>query len=85
MPTFPSLNQQKLLKHLMSLGYVEDKTHTNAGGHRTLRAPGRPTVTWSFHKGVEVPGHLVRKILTKDVGLTTEEAEVLVGMRKAKK
>lgn len=84
MPTFPSLNQDKLMKLLRSLGYEMEKGGQSAGSHRRLLAEGRPPVTWAFHKGVEVPGRLVRKILVKDVGLSVEEAEVLVGMRRSK-
>lgn len=48
------------------------------GSHRTLTAPGRPTLHLSFHDRQELPGGLIRKILVQDVGLTESEARNLL-------
>jgi predicted RNA binding protein YcfA (HicA-like mRNA interferase family) len=60
------------------LGYTVDPNHSKGGSHRTLRSPGRPTVTFAFHDGAEVGPHVVRRILVKDVGLTLDEAKEVV-------
>ena len=44
-----------------------------------MEAAGRPTLRLSFHDNQELPGGLVREILTKDIGLSEEEALTLVG------
>jgi len=49
-----------------------------SGSHRRLESEGRPSFTFAFHDKVTVPGHLVRRVLTKDAGLSAAEAwEVL--------
>ena len=49
------------------------------GSHRQLRSPhGYPPLTFSFHDSATIPPGLVRKILTRDVGLTEEEARKLL-------
>lgn len=46
-----------------------------SGSHRTLEsAAGYPEVRFSFHDGVTIPPGAVRKILTKDVGLSESDA-----------
>ena len=35
---------------------------------------GYPPLTFSFHETADVPGRAVKKVLTKDVGLSVEEA-----------
>lgn len=57
------------------LNYVVTR---QTGSHRTLEAPGRPTLHLSFHDRQELPGGLVRKILVQDVGLSEEEARSLL-------
>jgi predicted RNA binding protein YcfA (HicA-like mRNA interferase family) len=49
-----------------------------SGSHRLLESPRHPPVTFAFHDGATVPGGLVRKILTKDVGLADEQARGLL-------
>lgn len=72
-----------LLKVLKKqLGYREDPGHRAGGSHRQFRAEGLPTLTWAFHSGDEIPPFLVRKILTKDIGLTDAVAERLLGLRR---
>ncbi len=47
------------------------------GSHKTLEAPNRPTLHLSFHDRQELPGSMIRKILTEDVGLSDAEARAL--------
>jgi predicted RNA binding protein YcfA (HicA-like mRNA interferase family) len=52
---------------------------TNKGGsHKTLVSPGRLSITFTWHAGVEISGNTVRKILIKRALLTEEEAYKLV-------
>jgi predicted RNA binding protein YcfA (HicA-like mRNA interferase family) len=44
------------------------------GSHRHLRSDNYPPLTFAFHSGQTIPAGLVKKILTKDVGLTDEQA-----------
>lgn len=44
------------------------------GSHRSLRASGRPPLTFSFAGGDDVPGGLVRKILVDQAGLDEQQA-----------
>lgn len=72
-----------LLRKLKSLGYEEVvEGHRGGGSHKRYEAEGRLPLTWAFHSGVEIPPGLVRKILKTDVGLTDEEAERLLGLRR---
>lgn len=49
------------------------------GSHRQLRSPKNyPPLTFSFHDSATIPPGLVRKILTKDIGLSEEEAKSLL-------
>ena len=49
------------------------------GSHRTLKSKaGYPDLLLAFHDRATLPPGLVRKILTKDVGLTEEEARELL-------
>lgn len=49
------------------------------GSHRRLESEARfPPLTWAFHDSVTLPPRLVRKILTKDIGLTEDEAQALL-------
>jgi predicted RNA binding protein YcfA (HicA-like mRNA interferase family) len=77
MGQFPSMKARRLLAVLQRepLGY---RVVRQAGSHRRLEAPERPPLTFAFHDGTTVPGGLVRKILTKDVGLADDEARGLL-------
>lgn len=45
------------------------------GSHvRLVSERGFGPLTWAFHDGQTLPPFLVKKILTRDVGLTEEEA-----------
>jgi hypothetical protein len=39
---------------------------------------GRPPLTFAFHEGDTVGGHLVRNVLVKQVGLTEDEAKEVI-------
>lgn len=69
---FPSLKAGDLLSVLerKPLNY---EIVRQAGSHRVMRAPNRPQILFSYHDGATVPPGLVRKILTRDVGLTDVE------------
>jgi len=51
---------------------------SKGGSHKTLIAPGRLSITFTWHSGVEISGNMVRKILIKRALLTEEEAYKLV-------
>jgi predicted RNA binding protein YcfA (HicA-like mRNA interferase family) len=74
MPPFPSMKAKRLLAVLMRepLNY---RIVRQRGSHRTLKAPGRPPLSFAFHDREEVRPSTVRKMLVKQVGL--EEAEAL--------
>ena len=71
MSDYPSLKKRQLLKVLKSIGYVVDR---QKGSHMTLVCEGRQKLTFAFHDGQSIPPGLVKKILTKDVGLSDKEA-----------
>lgn len=49
------------------------------GSHKTLEsAAGYPTLHLAFHDKADIPSGMVRKILTKDVGLSDKEAKRLL-------
>ncbi len=75
---FPSLKSQQLLRVLLRepLGYEVVRQN---GSHRKLKSRnGYPTLGFSFHDGVTVPGGAVKKVLVKDVGLDEDKARELV-------
>jgi len=56
-----------------------DRRSGSKGSHHVLTSPnGYPTLLWSFHDGQTLAPGLVRKILVKDVGLTVDEALLVV-------
>lgn len=75
---FPSLKARAMLRLLQRepLAYT---VVSNTGSHRKLvSAGGYPPLIFAFHDGDTLPRGLVRKILTKDVGLSIEEALALL-------
>jgi hypothetical protein len=44
------------------------------GSHKTLASTTFPTFSYSFHQNKEISGHVVKKILMKNVGLTQQQA-----------
>lgn len=74
---FPSMDAGKFKRILVKkLGYTE-VPDSGKGSHTWLKAPGRQDIRWAFH-GREVSSVEVARVLTKQAGLTKEEAlEVL--------
>jgi predicted RNA binding protein YcfA (HicA-like mRNA interferase family) len=60
------------------LGY---RVERQAGSHRTMTSPEFPTIHLGFHESATLPPGLVRKILTRDVGLSEDQALELVRHR----
>lgn len=77
MTQFPSTKAKRLLAVLerKPLGY---RVVRQAGSHRRMEAPGKPPLSFAFHDKATIPAGLVRKILTKDVGLAEDEARKLL-------
>lgn len=76
MGQFPSLKAsdlQRMLKRELGYEVVRQK-----GSHKTLESEGRPPLTFAFHDGQTIPPMLVKKILTRDVGLSEDEAKALL-------
>ncbi|QKV74522.1 type II toxin-antitoxin system HicA family toxin [Amycolatopsis sp. Hca4] len=75
-PDFPSMRGRELLRHLQRqpLSYTEGPSKGSGGSHRLLTSDQFPTLLFAFHDGAEIPPGLVRKIFTKDIGLTKDEA-----------
>jgi len=73
MSQFPSMKAKRLLAVLerKPLSY---RVMRQSGSHRRMEAPGRPSLTFAFHAKATIPSGLVRKILTRDVGLAEDEA-----------
>ena len=76
-PRFPSVKWRDLQRILCSapLNY---SVHRQRGSHRILKSPGRPDLLIAGHDGETCSPGLVKKILTKDVGLTEDEARALL-------
>lgn len=60
-----------MLRILLKLGY---EVARQKGSHRHLKGDGLPDVLFSYHDGVTLAPGAVRKIFTKDVGLSEAEA-----------
>lgn len=48
------------------------------GSHTRLRSANYPELLFAFHDNQTLPPHLVKKILTKDVGLSVNDALALL-------
>ena len=70
---FPSMKSAKLLRILMRkpLHYVIVRIR---GSHRMMESPNYPKIWYSFHESRELTGIEVRRVLTKQVGLTLNMA-----------
>jgi predicted RNA binding protein YcfA (HicA-like mRNA interferase family) len=70
---FPSMKARRLLAILMRepLNY---RVVRQSGSHRTLRAPGRPSILFAWHDPVEIKPREVRKVLVEEVGLAESDA-----------
>lgn len=51
---------------------------SKGGSHKTLVAPGRLPINFSWHPSVEISGYKVKKVLIERALLTEEEAYKLV-------
>jgi predicted RNA binding protein YcfA (HicA-like mRNA interferase family) len=52
-----------------------------AGSHKQYASPnGSGTFTFAWHGSATVSPHMVRQVLTRDLGLTKDEAKAKVGM-----
>jgi predicted RNA binding protein YcfA (HicA-like mRNA interferase family) len=73
MPSFPSMKAKRLLWVLMRepLNY---RIVRQRGSHRTLKAPGRPTVRFGFHDRRELAPVEVRGVLVGQIQLEETEA-----------
>jgi len=58
------------------LNYSLNKS--KGGSHRSLIAPGRLPINFTWHESVEISGYKVRKVLIERALLTEEEAYKLV-------
>jgi predicted RNA binding protein YcfA (HicA-like mRNA interferase family) len=71
---FPSMKARALMA-LLGRRPLCYEVVRRSGSHRRLRSSaGYPDLTFSFHDGATVPARVVRNVLTKDVGLTEDEA-----------
>lgn len=68
---FPRVKCRQLIAVLEQLGYVLDR---QKGSHRHFTAPGRARITISHADGDDVAPGLSRKVLTREAGLTEDEA-----------
>lgn len=74
---WPSLGAKKMLRFLKrELGY---EVISQEGSHRKLASDGRPTIVFAFHDNATVAPRTVREILVRQVGLSLEEAEKVIG------
>ena len=78
MRKFKSLKAAVFYRLLISNPLNYQLTTNKGGSHKTLVAPGRLSITFTWHTGVEISGNTVRKILIKRALLTQEEAYKLV-------
>jgi predicted RNA binding protein YcfA (HicA-like mRNA interferase family) len=74
---FPSKNARQLLA-ILTRTPLNYSVVRQSGSHRRLESPDYPPLTFSFHDNATIPAGLVRKILTKDVGLAEQEARKLL-------
>ncbi|NDF43999.1 MAG: hypothetical protein EB137_05425 [Actinobacteria bacterium] len=78
MRKFKSLKAGIFYRLLTSYPLNYRLSRSKGGSHKTLVAPGRLSITFTWHAGVEVSGNTVRKILINRALLTEEEAYKLV-------
>ena len=78
MQKFKSLKAAIFYRLLISNPLNYRLTTNKGGSHKILMAPGRLSITFTWHTGVEISGNTVKKILIKRALLTQEEAYKLV-------
>lgn len=75
---FPSLTGRELLR-VLSREPLAYEVVRQRGSHRRLESRnGYPPLTFAFHDTATIAPGLVRKILTKDIGLGDDEARGLL-------
>jgi predicted RNA binding protein YcfA (HicA-like mRNA interferase family) len=74
---FPAMKAKRLLA-LLERQPLSYRTVRQTGSHRRMESPCYPPLTFAFHDRATVPSGLVRKILTRDVGLAEDEARELL-------
>jgi predicted RNA binding protein YcfA (HicA-like mRNA interferase family) len=74
---YPSLKPAQLLKRLREIGF-EVEPESKGGGSHVWVSNGEIRLRWAFHKGATISPGLVKKILTRDIGLTDDEAKELL-------
>ncbi len=70
MTAVPVIPARKLVRALTKLGFEE--VRSCGSHHRFIHSDGRKT-TVPIHTGRDVPRGLLRKIVTKDIGITMDE------------
>jgi predicted RNA binding protein YcfA (HicA-like mRNA interferase family) len=75
---FPSLKAKKLLSILCRKPLNYCVIRRNGGSHRVLASDNYPRLIFAFHNSQEIPGSVVARILTKDVGLSMAEAKEVI-------
>ena len=78
MKKFKSLKAGIFYRLLSSNPLNYHLSKNKGGSHKTLVAPGRLSITFTWHTGIEISGNTVRKILITRALLTEEEAYKLV-------
>jgi predicted RNA binding protein YcfA (HicA-like mRNA interferase family) len=69
------------LERLLRSSGLQYVVVSQRGSHRKMESPHHPPILFSYHDGADVPPNAVKKVLTKDVKLTDEEAQRLLGMK----
>lgn len=77
--TFPSIKARHL-RRVLEANPLCYRVVRRTGSHLRMESTeGYPPLTFAFHDRQELPGGLVRRILTKTVGLAEDEARQLLG------
>ena len=76
-PQFPALSGRQLFR-ILQRAPLSYSVARQSGSHTTLVSDAYPTLHLAFHDKQGIPPGLVKKILTKDVGLSTEDALALL-------
>lgn len=74
---FPSLKAPRLLSILQRKPLCY-RVVAQSGSHRKLESPDYPDLNFAWHDNQTLPGGLVKRVLTKRVGLSEEEAKKLL-------
>lgn len=80
MPKYPSMKGSEL-ERLLRSSELQYTIKSQRGSHRKMESPRYPPILFSYHDGADVSPGAVRKILTKDVGLSDEDARRILGLK----